>query len=102
MRKFLYSSLILLATTISSPTLAAEVTPQNLVFQGYQGRLTSEGIPGYASFRQAVFLGKVDAKTLVDSAISQGKLDSRMANDEGYLNEVENALFLLRVNGSSR
>ena len=102
MRKFLYSSLILLAATIATPTFAAEVTPQNLVWQGYQGRLAGEGIPGYASFRQAVFLGKVDAKTLVESAIAQGKLNSRMANDESYLSEVDNALFLLRVNGSSR
>lgn len=102
MKKLLFSSLILFGTTIASPALAAEVTPQNLVFQGYQGRLSGEGIPGYASFRQAVFLGKVDAKTLVESAIAQGKLDSRMANNESYLDRVENALFLLRVNGSSR
>lgn len=102
MKKLLYSSLILLSAAIANPAMAAEVTPRNLVFQGYQGRLQSEGIPGYATFRQAVFLGKVDAETLVKGAISQGKLDPSMANDETYLNEVKSSLFLLRVNGSSR
>ena len=102
MKNFLYSSLIILSATIASPAVAAEVTPHNLVFQGYQGRLKSEGVPSYASFHQAVFLGKVDAETLVKGAIAQGKLDPTMANDESYLNEVRSYLSLLRVNGSGR
>lgn len=102
MKNFLYGSLIILSATITSPTRAAEVTPNSLVFQGYQGRLKSEGIPGYASFRQAVFLGKVDAETLVKGAISQGKLDPGMANDDSYIKEVQSYLSLLRVNGSGR
>ena len=102
MKNFLYGSLIILSTAIAFPAMAAEVTPHSLVFQGYQGRLKSEGIAGYATFRQAVFLGKVDAKTLVEGAISQGKLDPTMANDQSYINEVESYLSLLRVNGSGR
>ncbi len=102
MKNFLYGSLIILSATITAPAIAAEVTPHNLVFQGYQGRLKSEGIAGYATFRQAVFLGKIDAKTLVEGAIAQGKLSPSKANDETYLNEVQSHLSLLRVNGSGR
>ena len=102
MKNFLYGSLIMFSAIVTSPATAAEVTPHSLVFQGYQGRLKSEGIPGYATFGQAVFLGKVDAETLVKGAIAQGKLDPTMANDESYLNEVRSYLFLLRVNGNGR
>ena len=102
MKNFLYGSLIILSATIAYPATAAELTPHNLVFQGYQGRLKSEGIPSYASFRQAVFLGKVDAETLVQGAIAKGKLEPTMANDENYLNEVRSYLFLLRINGNGR
>lgn len=102
MKKLLFGSLIPLLTVIATPTMAAEVAPSNLVFQGYQGRLIKEGIPSYANFLQAVYLGKVDAETLVQGAIAQGKLDPDMVNDDSYLRKVESALFLLRVNGSSR
>ena len=102
MKNFLYGSLIILSATIASPATASEVTPHDLVFQGYQGRLKSEGIASYATFRQAVFLGKVDAQTLVKGAVAQGKLDPSKANDQTYLNEVKSYLSLLRVNGSGR
>ena len=102
MKKLLFGSLITLLTTISTSAMAAEITPINLVFQGYQGRLTGAGIPGYATFLQGVYLGKIDANTLIEGAISQGKLDSNLAEDRVYVNKVESALFLLRANGSNR
>ena len=85
-----------------APARAAELTPHDLVFQGYQGRLKSEDIPGYASFRQAVFFGKVDAETLIQGAISQGKLKPSAANDESYVRQVKSYLSLLRANGTGR
>ena len=102
MKKLLFSSSILLSVIVAVPAKAAELTPHNLVFQGYRGRLESEGIPGYATFRQGVYLGKIDAQTLVESAIAQGKLDPSMAQDPNYLQQVESYLFLLRAGGSSR
>ena len=102
MKKLLSSSLILLSVAIATPAKAAEVTPYNLVFQGYQGRLKSEDIPGYATFRQQVFLGKIDAQTLVQGAIAQGKLDADLASDSNYINQVKSYLSLLRANGSGR
>ena len=102
MKNFLYGSLIILSATFAYPANSSEVTPHDLVFQGYQGRLKSEGIAGYATFRQAVFLGKVDAEALVKGAVAQGKLDQSKARDESYLNEVKSYLSLLKVNGSGR
>jgi hypothetical protein len=102
MKNILSSSLILLSAIIVSPAMAAEISPHDLVFQGYQGRLKSSGIPGYAAFCQAVFLGKIEAETLIQGAIAQEKLDSSLAKDETYLNEVQSYLSLLRVNGSGR
>ena len=102
MKKLLFGSFTTFVFLLASPGIATEVTPSNLVFQGYQGRLASEGIPGYATFLQAVHLGKIDATTLVNGAISQGKLESKTAQNESYLRQVESSLFLLRVGGASR
>ncbi|WP_019508797.1 hypothetical protein [Pleurocapsa sp. PCC 7319] len=102
MKKVLFGSFTSLLVLLAAPGIATEVTPSNLVFQGYQGRLASEGIPGYATFLQAVHLGKIDATTLVDGAISQGKLEPKTAQNESYLRQVKSSLFLLRVGGGSR
>ncbi len=101
MKKLLFTSLITLVS-IATPALAAEVTPINLVSQGYQGRLLKEGIPSYAVFLQKVHLGTIDGEDLIKGAIAQGKLSPELANDETYLNQVNSALFLLQTNGSSR
>ena len=102
MKRFLFTSLIALGATVASPALAAEVTPMNLVFQGYQGRLQEEGIPSYAVFLQKVHLGTINGEDLIIGAIAQGKLSPEMANNKAYLNQVNSALFLLQTNGSSR
>ena len=103
MKKLLFgsiSTLILAAIPMSS--IAAEIAPVNLVFQGYQGRLASEGIPGYGAFLQAVSLGKVDAEALVKSAVAQGRLSSSTANDKSYLRQVDASLFQLKSGGGRR
>jgi len=102
MNKILFGGLIALLATVNSSVIAAEVTPANLVSQGYQGRLSEAGIPGYAPFLQKVYLGKIDADDLIEGAIAQGKLDSDLAESEAYIRQVNSALFLLRVGGGSR
>lgn len=102
MKKLLFTSFIVLGATFASPVLAAEVTPIDLVTQGYQGRLQKEGIPSYAVFLQKVRLGTIDGEDLIKGAIAQGKLSPEAANNEAYLNQVNSALFLLQTNGSSR
>ncbi len=103
MKNLLFASigaLVLAGVPISST--AAEITPVNLVFQGYQGRLASEGIPGHGAFYQAVLLGKVDAETLVQGAVAKGRLSSSTASNKSYLRKVEASLFKLRSGGGRR
>ncbi len=102
MKKLLFGSFISLLVVATNPVMATEITPSDLVFQGYQGRLSSEGIPSYATFIQAVYLGKINAETLVEGAIAQGKLAPETTQNEGYLRQVQSSLFLLRVGGASR
>lgn len=102
MKKILFGSLITLLTTVSNSAIAAEVNPTNLVYQGYQGRLSEAGIPGYASFLQGVNLGKIDGEDLIQGAVDQGKLDSDLVNNQAYIKQVNSALFLLRASGSGR
>lgn len=101
MKKILSGSLITLLVLIAAP-VEAEITPANLIFQGYQGRLSSEGIPGYASFLQAVYSGKIDAKALIAGAVSQERLDISTASSKSYIHQVETSLSLLKANGSAR
>ena len=90
MKKILFGSIgALVLAAIPMSSVAAEIAPVDLVFQGYQGRLASEGIPGYGAFKQAVYLGKIDAETLVKGAVAQGRLSNSTANDESYLRRVE-------------
>ena len=102
MKKVLFSSLFTLIALATSPAIAVEVTPVNLVSQGYQGRLSGAGIPGYATFLQKVYLGSIDAEDLVAGAVEQGTLERDLASDRNYIKQVDSALFLLRANGSGR
>ena len=102
MKKLIFGSFVSLLVVTTNSVMAAEITPSNLVFQGYQGRLASEGIPGYATFLQGVYLGKIDAETLVKAAIAQEKLSPETARDESYLRQVNSSLFLRRVGGGTR
>lgn len=103
MKKLLFGSIsTLILVAIPMASTAAEIAPVDLVFQGYQGRLASEGIPGYGAFLQAVNLGKVDAETLVKSAVAKGRLSSSTANDKSYLRKVDASLFQLKSGGGRR
>ena len=102
MNKFLFCSISTLIVGATSIPSAAEIAPIDLVFQGYQGRFVDAEIPGYAAFKQAVFLGKIDAKTLVEGAVAEGRLPSSALNSKSYLRQVEASLFKLRSGGASR
>ena len=102
MNKILLGTISLLLILGTSMPSVAEVAPIDLVFQGYQGRLVDAGIPGYAAFKQAVFLGKIDAKTLVEGAVAEGKLPNSALDNKSYLRRVELSLFKLRSGGASR
>lgn len=75
----------------STPT-AENVEPVTLVQLAYQGYFADQGIPSHAALKTAIASGKVDAETLVRSAISKGRLSANTINDDGYLNIVRTQL----------
>jgi hypothetical protein len=64
-----------------------EVQPFNLAYLGYQGYFKK--IPSAAAFVAGIKSGKVNAQTLIQSAIEQGRLSPETLNDEGYVNALE-------------
>ena len=75
-----------------------EITPFNLVYNGYQGYFIDQGIPGYAVFTSAINTGEVNAKTLVEKAIAKGRLAPETIDDRSYLNSVTDLLDSLEEN----
>ena len=88
---------------IATPTLAkeisqndlvstgsiVEITPFDLVYGAYQGDFTNSGIPGYARFITAVNSGKVKAEDLVNEAIAKRRLPPETIDDWGYISSVD-------------
>lgn len=68
------------------------ITPADLVYSAYQGRLVNLGIPSHGAFSSAVKSRRVDSQLLVKSGIQSGRLDPKTINDQGYLNQVQSFL----------
>ena len=66
-----------------------EITPFDLVYGAYQSNFTNSGIPGYANFITAVNTGQVEAKDLVEEAISKRRLAPDTIDNRGYLYSVD-------------
>jgi hypothetical protein len=90
-----FTALFLIAN--ATPLVAQEITPINLVYQGYQGYFTKSGIPSYGAFIQAIHFQKVDAEALVKSAIAQEKLSPKVRTDDSYLRKVKSSLLKIRL-----
>jgi hypothetical protein len=71
-----------------------ELTPFNLVKNGYQGYFVDQGVPSNGAFVYAIHFGRVDAEKLVKSAIAKGRLSSETLKDQSYLRKVD---FLLET-----
>ena len=67
----------------------AYVSPVNLVSHARGGTFNQQGIPSHIGLSLAVKSGKVDAGTLVESAIESGRLSSETLNNSRYLSAVE-------------
>ncbi len=78
--------------------IATPITPFNLVTGSYQGRFINQGIPSFSVFRSAIRSNKIEAKDLVQSAISAGRLSEDTLNDAEYLNSVDVLLDALDKN----
>jgi hypothetical protein len=82
-------------TTAYNPNLQrtrTETTPFNLVYLGYQGYFTEQGIPSNGAFANAVDAGQIKAKDLVKVAIATGRLAPEKLNDASYLHAVQSQL----------
>ncbi len=69
--------------------IVSPITPFNLVTGSYQGRFTNHGIPSYSAFLSAIRSNRIEAKDLVQSAISAGRLSEDTLNNTEYLNSVD-------------
>ncbi|EAZ88559.1 hypothetical protein [Crocosphaera chwakensis] len=63
-----------------------------LVELAYQGYFAEFGIPGHVSFIHAVAANKIDAETLIESAIAKGRLDNNALSNQEYVSVVDTAL----------
>ncbi len=80
------------ATSTSSIHNNVELTPFNLITNGYQGYFTNQGIPSYARYLSAINAGKIEAKNLVEAGIASGRLAPDKINDNSYLHHVQRQL----------
>lgn len=106
MKNVIFGSLsALVILSFASPALSSEevaavdlngsrnatsyLPPVTLVQLAYQGQFTNSGIPSNGGFKNAIITGRVNAETLVKSAIASGRLSPSVLDDEGYLNTIE-------------
>lgn len=107
MQRIILSGLsVLLISAINTSAVQAEVTavnqnltpnialvePFNLVFLAYQGYFTKQGIPSNGAFLSALHGQKINAKSLVQSAIEAGKLPQETINNSSYISSVDSLL----------
>ncbi len=92
---------IVAVNSISTPD-KARITPFSLVINGYQGYFADQGIPSNGAFQWAIHFNRVDAETLVKSAIAKGRLSSDILNDQSYLRKVQLMLDRIDRNGGRR
>ena len=97
-RSFILGSLAIVLTNLA-PAQAQNLdnssynlTPRNLVNLARQGRFKAQGVPSHANFVHAIRSGRVDAETLVSSAIANNRLPESAISDRNYLNAVTNHL----------
>lgn len=105
MKRFLLGVLsVFFLSTLSIPSIRAETNsgenvnrlePFYLVHLGYQGYFEKQGIPSHGAFLVAIKSRKVTPITLVQSAITRGRLSPETLNDQVYLTHVANQLQLI-------
>ncbi len=71
------------------PNTVSYVSPFNLVHHARHGTFSEQGIPSHIGFSLAVKSGKVDALSLVESAIEAGRLSPEILNNSNYLSQVQ-------------
>jgi hypothetical protein len=106
MQRLILSSLaVVLMSAMNTPNALAQMTaynqntnrntitkvqPFNLAYHGYQGHY--KNIPSGAAFVHGIQSGKVNATTLIQNAIEEGRLSPETLRDRAYINALESQL----------
>ncbi|MDJ0601808.1 MAG: hypothetical protein QNJ37_23555 [Crocosphaera sp.] len=92
-----------LLATIATPVIASEevatvinynspttqtLLATNLVGLAYQGYFSDLGVPSHAAFIHAIAADKIDAETLIRSAIAKGSLSNNALANQEYVSIV--------------
>ncbi|MBD1911328.1 hypothetical protein [Leptolyngbya sp. FACHB-8] len=64
----------------------------NVATLAYQGQLTEQGIPGYASLEAGVNSGRITAEDVVQAAIDADRLSENTLKDQAFVTAVERHL----------
>lgn len=80
------------AASTSNSTTTLEVLPNALVNLAYQGRFSSQGIPGHSGLLNAHASGRVRATNLIQAAIDTGRLPAETLSNSNYVQNVESKL----------
>ncbi|MBD1844545.1 hypothetical protein H6F89_14315 [Cyanobacteria bacterium FACHB-63] len=73
------------ATTAAVPSL----TPYDLVYAAYQGRLRAQGLRSYGAFADGCNQGTLTANDVAQAAIKANLLPQSILQDQGYMNAVD-------------
>jgi hypothetical protein len=78
------------ATTAPIATAALPpLTPYDLVYAAYQGRLRAQGLRSYGAFSDGCNQGNLTANDVVQVAIKANLLPQSILQDQGYMNAVD-------------
>lgn len=86
------SSSKIAAAPTSNSTTTLQILPDALVNLAYQGRFSSQGIPGHAGLLNAHASGRVRATNLIQAAIDTGRLPAETLSNSNYVRNVESRL----------
>jgi len=100
----IFGSLLLVILAIAMPAKAQGIdnnlvtqesynlSPRELISLGRHGRFKDQGIPSHSNFGNGIRSGRITAKSLVESAISDKRLPENTLSDRVYLNAVNSHL----------
>lgn len=98
MKRFALSLLSLTLSWVAFAPLAEantenpKVAPFNLTYMAYQGRLDTEGIPGYGSFTSAVQSGSITAEDVIRAAIEADVLEPGSLDNDIFVRSLDRHL----------
>ncbi|MBD1911330.1 MULTISPECIES: hypothetical protein [unclassified Leptolyngbya] len=91
-------SVLALSVAVFAPVANAEtsgdreLTSFNVANLAYQGRLTENGIPSYASLEASVSSGTITAEDVIQAAIDSGRLSETTLQNDAFVTAVERQL----------